>query len=75
LTAARFWTASLGEWVLFSAETSDGKLLPAETAQKLMQLPASQCQQQSVVSISRIEDALNAAPTLAEDLFTVCWRL
>jgi len=47
--------------LLFSAETSDGKLLPAETAQKLMQLPASQCQQQSVVSTSRIEDALSAA--------------
>jgi len=47
--------------LLFAAETSDGKLLPAETAQKLMQLPASQCQQQSVVSTSRIEDALSAA--------------
>ncbi|MDD5581276.1 MAG: SNF2-related protein [Methylobacter sp.] len=47
--------------LLFSAETSDGKLLPAETAQKLMQLPASQCQQQSVISTSRIEDALSAA--------------
>jgi hypothetical protein len=47
--------------LLFSAETSEGKLLPAETAQKLMRLPASQCQQQSVVSTSRIEDALSAA--------------
>ena len=47
--------------LLFSAETSDGKLLPAETAQKLMQLPASQCQQQSVIAPSRIEDALSAA--------------
>lgn len=47
--------------LLFSAETSDGKLLPAETAQKLMQLPASKCQQQSVVSTFRIEDALSVA--------------
>jgi len=64
LKLQRFSIAALErneDHLLFSAETRDGKLLPAETAQKLMQLPATQCQQQSVLSTTRIEDALNAA--------------
>jgi exonuclease VII large subunit len=44
--------------LMFVAETSDGQLLPAETAQKLMQLPAAQCQQQSVFASTQLEVAL-----------------
>lgn len=47
--------------LLFAAETDDGKILPAETAQKLIQLPAAQCQQQSVLASLRIENALKTA--------------
>ncbi|MBT9100503.1 DEAD/DEAH box helicase family protein [Methylovulum psychrotolerans] len=47
--------------LLFAAETEDGKLLPAETAQKLMSVPASLCQQQSVLPSPQIENALTAA--------------
>ena len=47
--------------LLFSAETDDGKILPAETAQKLMQLPATQCQEQSVLPSTQIENALTTA--------------
>jgi len=47
--------------LLFAAETDGGKVLPAETAQKLMQLPASQCQQQNVLPGMQIENALTAA--------------
>lgn len=44
--------------LLFAAETDDGKLLPAETVQKLMQLPASQCHPQNVFPSPQIENAL-----------------
>ena len=47
--------------LLFSAETDHGKMLPAETAQKLMQLPATQCQQQNVLPVTQIENALTTA--------------
>jgi hypothetical protein len=47
--------------LLFAAETDDGKILPAETAQKLMQLPATHSQQQSVIPGAQIENALTAA--------------
>jgi len=47
--------------LLFAAQTDDGKLLPAETAQKLMQLPASHCQPQSVLLKPQIDEALAAA--------------
>jgi hypothetical protein len=47
--------------LLFSAETDDGKILHAETAQKLMQLPATQCQQQSVLPGTQIENTLTTA--------------
>jgi len=47
--------------LLFSAETDEGKILPAETAQKLMLLPAIQCQQQSVLPGTHIENALTTA--------------
>jgi superfamily II DNA/RNA helicase len=47
--------------LLFVAEIADGKLLPAETAQKLMQLPASQCRQQSVAISNNLENALKTA--------------
>ncbi|MDD2722908.1 MAG: SNF2-related protein [Methylovulum sp.] len=47
--------------LLFAAETDDGKLLPVETAQKLMQLPANHCHQQSVLLKPQIDEALAAA--------------
>ena len=47
--------------LMFAAETSDGKLLPTETAQKLMQLPAAHCQLQSVLASSQLEAALTSS--------------
>ncbi len=47
--------------LLFAAITSDGKTLPAETAQKIMQLPAKACQQQNVIANPQIESALTTA--------------
>jgi hypothetical protein len=47
--------------LMFAAETSDGKLLPAETAQKLMQLPAAHCQLQSVLASSQLEAQLTSS--------------
>lgn len=47
--------------LMFVAETSDGQLLPAETAQKLMQLPAAHCQPQSVFVSSQLEAELTSS--------------
>ncbi len=47
--------------LIFVAETSDGQLLPAETAQKLMQLPALKCHPQSVIVTTQLEEALSRA--------------
>lgn len=47
--------------LLFAAQTDNGQLLPAEIAQKLMQLPASQCQPQSILPSPLIESALTTA--------------
>ena len=47
--------------LLFAASTDDGNALPAETAQKIMQLPAKSCQQQLVTASSQIETSLTNA--------------
>ncbi|MDP3878540.1 MAG: hypothetical protein Q8Q50_16340 [Methylobacter sp.] len=49
------------EALLFAAETQHGELLPAETAQKLMQLPAVHCQQQTIITSTPLEEALVGA--------------
>ena len=47
--------------LLFAAITDAGNPLPAETAQKIMQLPAKSCQQQSRVENTQIEAILTTA--------------
>ena len=47
--------------LLFTATTETGEILPAETAQKLMQLPAMACEQQTVLTSSAIEESLTVA--------------
>lgn len=47
--------------LLFAAISDDGQLLPAETAQKIMQLPAKNCQPLDIASNVQIESALTTA--------------
>jgi superfamily II DNA/RNA helicase len=47
--------------LLFAAETHDGKSIPAETAQKLMQLPAASCQPETVPDSPAIEQTLTTS--------------
>lgn len=47
--------------LLFAAITDDGQLLPAETAQKIMQLPAKNSQPQDIATNVQIESALTIA--------------
>jgi hypothetical protein len=48
-------------YLLFTANTETGEILPTETAQKLMQLPAMTCEQHPVLTSSDIEESLNIA--------------
>lgn len=47
--------------LIFAAQTNKGENLPAETAQKIMQLPTSSCQQESVEGSTLIEQSLITA--------------
>jgi len=63
LKLQRFSVEALGrseDHLLFAAITHDGNVLPAETAQKMMQLPALSCQLQQVIASPQIENALTA---------------
>ncbi len=47
--------------LIFAAQTNKGENLPAETTQKLMQLPTRSCQQESVEGSTLIEQSLITA--------------
>lgn len=47
--------------LLFAAETHEGKPIPVETAQKLMQLPAVTCRPEAVQETPAIEQTLTAS--------------
>lgn len=49
------------EHLIFAAETQGGETLPAETAQKLMQLPSAQCTAQEIHSTAAIDGALTTS--------------
>lgn len=47
--------------LIFAAETQGGEILPAETAQKLMQLPSTQCVPQEIHTTAAIDGALTTS--------------
>ena len=47
--------------LLFAAVTENGQILPAETVQKLMQLPAKDCKLASINTNQQLEQALTVA--------------
>ena len=64
LKCQRFSIAALDRYedhLLFAAITETGQILPAETAQKIMQCPASDCMPTNVSTNQRIEQSLTSA--------------
>jgi superfamily II DNA/RNA helicase len=64
LKLQRFSIAALDrseDHLLFAAVTDSGQALPAETAQKIMQLPAAHCVPQALDANAQIDQALTAA--------------